>query len=467
MVNLREINRFRPSDRQPGINNEGRGGIEQFFRDAGSKFQNTGIPQVFSDTGDKFNRYQEASNKDRGFFSAPNQYDADMARFAGNSAVTAGEFTADAMQIPFEMAGQLAGYDVGSGRGFGDLPFLIGTTPQIPYTNFNNPFFDDADSSALYGTENVFGKLEGGDLYDAIDDFKLTTGRNEDKYGNNSIFDQIPFQEYLKTKGLNKDTLYDELISPNIQTFDEFKASSLFQRDQYGDMSDEDYNNLVYTQYENSITPTEEKIFKKLTEPYDEMRKQTYIDDISNKYGMTPELASSLLFRTDENNDGELDLNMGIFNDLLNNFQDMSSLSNEFGVSEEFTDKYTDYQTEEGEEFFRDPLMELAGFSLGKTLTGNLGLKTALQKSPSLRKTLGQAYPGIAGLRLNAYPAIPNAIKQLSNKFRGTNFKPTYTQRPYGINPLVRAGAQTYGAGVLTEPDDVGVDLSQKFNYGS
>ena len=464
MVDLRRIDRqFRPSDRQPGINNEGRSGIEQFFRDAGSKFQNTGIPQVFSDTGDKFNRYQEASNKDRGFFSAPNQYDADMARFAGNSAVTAGEFTADAMQIPFEFIGQKMGYDVGSGRGFGDLPFLIGTTPQIPYTNFNNPFFDDADSSALYGTENVFGKLEGGDLYDAIDDFKLTTGRTKD----NSIFDQIPFQEYLKTKGLNRDTLYDELISPNIQTFDEFKASSLFQRDQYGDMSDEDYNNLVYTQYENSITPTEEKIFNELTEPYDEMRKQIYIDDISNKYGMTPELASSLLFSTDENNDGAPDLNMGIFDDLMNNFQDMSSLSNEFGVSEDFTDKYTDYQTEEGEEFFTDPLMELAGFSVGKSLTGNLGLKAALQKNPLLRKTLGQAYPGIAGLRLNAYPAIPNAIKQLSNKFRGTDFKPTYTQRPYGINPLVRAGAQTYGAGVLTEPDDVGVDLSQKFNYGS
>ena len=331
--------------------------------------------------------------------------------------------------------------------------------------NFNNPFFDEADSSALYGTENVFGKLEGGDLYDAIDDFKLTTGRNEDKYGNNSIFDQIPFQEYLKTKGLNKDTLYDELISPNIQTFDEFKASSLFQRDQYGDMSDEDYNNLVYTQYENSITPTEEKIFKKLTEPYDEMRKQTYIDDISNKYGMTPELASSLLFRTDENNDGELDLNMGIFNDLLNNFQDMSSLSNEFGVSEEFTDKYTDYQTEEGEEFFTDPLMELAGFSLGKSLTGNLGLKAALQKNPLLRKTLGQAYPGIAGLRLNAYPAIPNAIKQLSNKFRGTDFKPTYTKRPYGINPLVRAGAQTYAAGALTD-EKQGLNLDLKLPYG-
>ena len=39
MVNLREIDRqFRPSDRQPGINNEGRGGIEQFFRDAGAAY---------------------------------------------------------------------------------------------------------------------------------------------------------------------------------------------------------------------------------------------------------------------------------------------------------------------------------------------------------------------------------------------------------------------------------------------
>ena len=450
MVNLREINRFRPSDRQPGINNEGRGGIEQLFRSIGNAVTNT---------GQKGKRYLQSSDPDnKGFFRAPNQYDADMARYAGNSAVTAGEFTADAMQIPFEFIGQKMGYDVGSGRGFGDLPFLMNTTPQIPYTNFNNPFYDETTSEDLYGTENG-----GGDINDAINDFFKTTGRDEE----NDIYDQIPFQEYLKSKGLTGDNLYDQLISPNIQTFDEFKASSLFDRNQYGDISDEDYNNHLYTQYQNSISPTENKIYNELYDPYEETRKQTYIDDISNKYGITPELASSLLFSTDENNDGAPDLNMGIFDDLMNNFQDMSSLSNEFGVSEDFTDKYTDYQTEEGEEFFTDPLMELAGFSVGKSLTGNLGLKAALQKNPLLRKTLGQAYPGIAGLRLNAYPAIPNAIKQLSNKFRGTDFKPTYTKRPYGINPLVRAGAQTYGAGVLTEPDDVGVDLSQKFNYGS
>jgi len=448
MVNLREINRFRPSDRQPGINNEGRGGIEQLFRSIGNAVTNT---------GQKGKRYLQSSDPDnKGFFRAPNQYDADMARYAGNSAVTAGEFTADAMQIPFEFIGQKMGYDVGSGRGFGDLPFLMNTTPQIPYTNFNNPFYDETTSEDLYGTENG-----GGDINDAINDFFKTTGRDEE----NDIYDQIPFQEYLKSKGLTGDNLYDQLVSPNIQTFDEFKANSLFDRNQYGDISDEDYNNHLYTQYQNSISPTENKIYNELYDPYEETRKQTYIDDISNKYGITPELASSLLFSTDENNDGAPDLNMGIFDDLMNNFQDMSSLSNEFGVSEDFTDKYTDYQTEEGEEFFTDPLMELAGFSVGKSLTGNLGLKAALQKNPLLRKTLGQAYPGIAGLRLNAYPAIPNAIKQLSNKFRGTDFKPTYTKRPYGINPLVRAGAQTYAAGALTD-EKQGLNLDLKLPYG-
>lgn len=454
MVNLRQIDRqFRPSDRQPGINNEGRGSIEQFFRDVGSKFQNTGIPKAFSNTGDKFNRYQEASNKDRGFFSAPNQYDADMARFAGNSAVTAGEFTADALQIPFEAGGQLMGYDVGSGKGFGDIPFLMNTTAQIPFTNFNNPFYDNTFSETFYD-----------DVPNAIDDFGRTTGRTDD------IFSQVPFQEYLNTKGFNVEnldgqSLYDQLIVPNIPTFDEFKANSLFQQDQYGDMSDEDYNNLLLTQYEKSVNPAVNKLYDDLLSPYDEMRQQTYIDDISNKYKITPELASSLLFATDENNDGAPDMNLGIFNDLLNNFQDMSSLANEFGVPEDFTDKYTDYQTEEGEDFFTDPVMELAGFSLGKSLTGNLGAKTLLQNSPFARATIGQAYPGIAGLRLNAYPAIPNAFKQFSNKFRGTNYKPTYS-RPYGMNPLARAGAQTYGAGLLTEPENTGVDYTDILNYG-
>jgi hypothetical protein len=117
MVNLREIDRqFRPSDRQPGINNEGRGGIEQFFRDAGSALTNT---------GSKFKRYQEASNKDQGFFRAPNQYDADMARFTGNAVAGSGEFIGDMLQLPYEAAGQAIGLDVGSGQGFGDIPYFL------------------------------------------------------------------------------------------------------------------------------------------------------------------------------------------------------------------------------------------------------------------------------------------------------------------------------------------------------
>ena len=125
MVNLREIDRqFRPSDRQPGINNQGRGGIEQFFRDAGSAIFNT---------GQKGKRYLEASDPDnKGFFRAPNQYDADMARFVGNSATSSGEFIGDILQLPFEAAGQGIGLDVGSGKGFGDIPYFFGQTRLSP-----------------------------------------------------------------------------------------------------------------------------------------------------------------------------------------------------------------------------------------------------------------------------------------------------------------------------------------------
>ena len=77
MVNLREIDRqFRPSDRQPGINNEGRSGIEQFFRDAGSALQNTGT---------KYNRFQDAKNDMYSRGQLPIDYNQDTLRYIGNS----------------------------------------------------------------------------------------------------------------------------------------------------------------------------------------------------------------------------------------------------------------------------------------------------------------------------------------------------------------------------------------------
>ena len=85
------------------------------------------IQNVFSDTGSNIADYMKASSdaRDGRFFSAPSAYDADLAKFPINQAAGAGEFFLDLFQLPFESAGQMMGFDVGSGQGSGDMGFAV------------------------------------------------------------------------------------------------------------------------------------------------------------------------------------------------------------------------------------------------------------------------------------------------------------------------------------------------------
>ena len=85
------------------------------------------IQNEFSDTSSNIADYMKASSdaRDGRFFSAPSAYDADLAKFPINQAAGAGEFFLDLFQLPFESAGQMLGYDVGSGQGAGDMGYMI------------------------------------------------------------------------------------------------------------------------------------------------------------------------------------------------------------------------------------------------------------------------------------------------------------------------------------------------------
>ena len=398
MVNLREINRFRPSDRQPGINNEGRGGIEQFFRDAGSALTNT---------GSKFKRYQEASNKDQGFFRAPNQYDADMARFTGNAVAGSGEFIGDMLQLPYEAAGQAIGLDVGSGQGFGDIPYFFGQTGLSP----------NQEENQRLQTESL------NEAYGNFPDFTTST----------SLINDPLFKDYLQNvKGYNvgenfgPNEFYNMVIEPNIPTLEQFEQNSLFDKNSYS--SNEEYENYLNNQYQKSIIPQENKLYSELVEPFREYSIENSVSNLAEQLGISDQLANSLLMGEGANYD------LGLLNDA---FAD---------------DAYRpfDYATEEGEEFFNDSIMQgagdLAGFAKLQGLVNNV-----LRSGNKIRKTVGQVYP-MASKMDTSIPLNYNPFKANVGTFKKS------LRIPGISSPLVRSGAQTYGLMSLADQAGFGTD---------
>ena len=71
-----------------------------------------------------------------------------------------------------------------------------------------------------------------------------------------------------------------------------------------------------------------------------------------------------------------------------------------------------------------------------------------------MKQGIGQLYPSTAGLRFNVYPSIPNLLKRISNKYRGTRYSPTYSKKPYGIPPWLRGATQTALLPALTEDSE-------------
>jgi hypothetical protein len=404
MVNLREIDRqFRPSDRQPNLfASEGRRGIEQLVRDAGSALHNT---------RQKYNRYSQAKKDLYNNRQIPLDHNQDALRFIGNLGATGGEWMHDAAQLIPEGLGQIAGLDVGSGKGWGDIPYFFGQKVS-PRRDENRRVTTDA-LDEIRDTIPAFGSWEIGDDPGFQDYLQNVKGYN--------ISDDFGVEEF-----------HDAIIMPNIQSFEDFETASLFDKGDYA--STDDYYNAIYDQYQQHITPDRTRLYNEIVDPYYDQYVDSSTSNLAEQLGISEQLANSMLTGTGD------DYDLGLLNDL-------------------FGDSYKpfEYQTEEGKEFFEDPVMEIGGSIPAFGVAQNVFSK-GLKYNKFINNILGQAYPVSAGLRLNAYPAIPNALKQFSNKFGGTHYKPTYTKRPYGMNPVVRSGAQTYGIMELADQAGYGVD---------
>ena len=91
------------------------------------------------------NVVQPMMTKYRDFYANPNDpyslfsdKGLDELKFIGNKLATGAEFAGDLLQLPFEVAGQAMGLNVGSGQGAGDLPMAA----QINDYFGVNPFYD-------------------------------------------------------------------------------------------------------------------------------------------------------------------------------------------------------------------------------------------------------------------------------------------------------------------------------------
>ena len=399
MVNLAEIDRrFRPSDRQPGINNEGRGGIEQFFRSAGNYLQNT---------KNRGRRYFEASDPDnKGFFRLPNQYDADMARFVGNTGASVGEFMHDLYQLPFEAAGQAAGLDVGSGQGFGDIPYFLGQSIS-PNRDENRRVTEEALNEVIGNIPNYMDST--------------------------ALIEDPRFKDYLQNvKGYNigenfgPRNFYEMMIEPNVQSFDDFEET--FIPDNEYVVKNDDYFNTVYDKYLESIAPEEQRLWNEIVNPFRDYNAISAIVNLSDQLGISEQLAGSMLM-----GEGD-DYDLGLLNDL---------------AGESFTP--FEYQTEEGQEFFEDPVMEL-GASIPTFAIGQNLINKGLRSNNLIRKTVGQAFPLSAKmdtsipLNYNPFRTTPSTINKRSLRIPGLS------------SPAFRSAAQTYGLMSLADQAGFGVD---------
>ena len=204
---------------------------------------------VFRTTGDKGLAYLKASNpNNRGVFRGINQYDKDAARYVSNQIVHAGEFMGDILQLPFESLGQLGGYDVGSGQGIGDIDYYFGQYVS-PYKEENKLRQENALSDIMA-------------TWPSIDDPEL-------------MMQDEGFQDHLRSQGfkisddLDRESFFEEIISPNIQTFDEFEETFIPDNDYV--VKDDDYWNMVYDNYTQAMEPQINKIYDDTLNPYREL----------------------------------------------------------------------------------------------------------------------------------------------------------------------------------------------------
>ena len=334
------------------------------------------ISNYFSNLGDKRANLAAAaaaeSAKGTPFFQNP--YYMDYPRYIGNQAAGAGEFFLDLAQILPEAVGQGMGYDVGSGRGTGDIGYML--------NKFIDPDAADIESMAL---ANVYKDAS------PFDDLNALVGDER-------------FQNYLRGEGFNVPTdfdLYRDLLgydteSAQQQFLDEIamdkespfyigEEPDIYDFDASGGMDPYNeavkaYQENIFSQYDNYMQDKATTLLNETLVPsFAETQFPGMIEQLSNELNVTPESAESMLM-------GGGATNFGLLNDLLDFYYPF------------------EYQTQEGQEFFGDPGVDIAGsLPAFGGITGLIrgGGKAVSKVAPRTGELLKLMYPGTFGGRLD------------------------------------------------------------------
>jgi len=321
------------------------------------------ISNVFKDTGSNIADYMKASSdaRDGRFFSAPNAYDSDMAKFPINQGAGALEFFGDLFQLPFESGAQLLGYDqFGSGQGSGDMGYMI------------NQFLDsDAADREKMAINSV---LEASPL--SLDYAGLVQDET--------------FQNFLRGQGINVTDdfdIYRDIVKSDDQaTMDKFYSMSQDPESPYYTNINkfkaadgmEPYNQALEDQYNQYLADEANKFMESVYPSFAEAQTPFMVDQLATDLGVSPTSAESILM-------GGSATDFGLLNDLMNYYE---------GPLE--------YTTPEGQALFGDDLVtNLAGGVASLSKTGKV-LNKAKKKLRTGRTAaiLEQLYPGTFGGKL-------------------------------------------------------------------
>ena len=334
------------------------------------------ISNYFSNLGDKRANLATAAGaeKDKGTPFLQNPYYMDFPRYVGNQAAGVGEFFGDLAQILPEAIGQGMGFDVGSGRGTGDMGYML-----------NKLIDSDAADMESMALANVFQNAA------PMDDI-------------NAIVGDERFQNYLRGEGFNVPTdfdLYRDLLGYDTESaqqqfldeiaMDEKSPFYIGEEPNIYDFSASEgmdpyneavkaYQENIFSQYDNYMQDKATTLLNETLIPsFAETQFPGMIEQLSNELNITPQSAESLMFG------GGVD-NFGLLNDLLDFYQPF------------------EYQTKEGQEFFTDPGVDIAG-SLpafggitGLIRSGGKGVSKVAPRTGELLKLM---YPGTFGGRLD------------------------------------------------------------------
>jgi len=329
---------------------------------------------------------QPMMTKYRDFYANPNEpyslfsdKGKDELKFIGNKLLGGAEFAGDVLQLPFEVAGQGMGMNVGSGTGFGDLSTLAAIS-NVPF----NPYYDPI-------VENQY-------FEDMANINPLNTYSDENFYGD--LFADRNFLNYLNTqKDMNIinqpytiDQFYEDKIFPQVE--------SLYTDDAFRQYLTD--NELAYTEpnllkYEDYLANLEsDMMFDQFVLPYGDFQAELNMPRFLDQYNISEGFL-----------DGDIDF--GIFNDMMG-------------------DAYNplEYETASGQNLFNDPMMSVIGDIPGYAVPFYT-LRQASKIAPKgLRFGINQMYPGTT----NTGIGFPMRLK---NRPEVTGFRVPFSSAPRSL----------------------------------